>query len=74
MRLIAAEVVTWLMLVGGICLHDVWTWRPCRRGHAWRRVDRPTRIFLRCEVCGNESPGWDLFGVPAGCERQVRGS
>ena len=43
---------------------------PCARdGHTWRRHDAPTRIFLRCDLCGLESPGWQLFERPPGCER-----
>lgn len=42
---------------------------PClRSGHDWRPHFTPTRIFLACATCGHQSPGWDLFGVPDGCE------
>ena len=43
-----------------------------REHHVWERLDTPTRIYLRCTICGRESPGWNLFGVPPGCERVGR--
>lgn len=40
--------------------------------HAWRLELTPTRLYLSCDECGVESPGWNLFGVPPGCEREMR--
>jgi len=51
------------------------TWATRRRspcwwyGHTWRWQFSPTRMYLRCDLCGDESPGWQLFGLPPGCER-----
>lgn len=39
--------------------------------HAWALDMTPSRIFLYCTTCHAESPGWDLFSLPPGCERSV---
>jgi hypothetical protein len=68
MNLILAILLAYAVVAAALCARLYYS-RPCRGGHAWQRHDTPTRIYLRCDVCGHESPGWNLFGVPPGCER-----
>lgn len=35
----------------------------CR--HEYLRVTEGNRVFLKCEYCQRETPGWDLSGITA---------
>lgn len=64
-------LVAYVVVAAGMLARCYWV---AREQHVWVRHATPTRISLRCTICGRESPGWDLFGVPPGCERfHVRG-
>jgi len=42
---------------------------PCsRHGHRWTLQLTKSRIYLSCDMCGTETPGWQLFGVRTGAQ------
>lgn len=40
---------------------------PCDRdGHLWKlQLDDPSRLYLRCQLCDVETPGWQLYPTGA---------
>jgi hypothetical protein len=73
MWVLLSLLLAYSVIAFAICVRVYWVaTTPCRGRHVWEQRDTPSRIYLRCTVCGRESPGWQLFGVPPGCERRRR--